>query len=162
MRIIIVALIAVSAFGAPAEHSIEQLSACRVASVSAPERWKTIDTHGPVRFRIPPGMQEVRDSKVACVHGCEEFVRGTFRVIVVHGIWGAESFDDASWASACAEKRGARRVVLMPSKEGRKHVVVVWPVNDTSTQSTEDVLLNVQWVDQADEADAEKVIASVR
>jgi len=50
----------------------------------------------------------------------------------------------------------------MPSTSDGKRTVVVWPVNDTSTQSTEDILLNVQWSNSADDADAARVIASVR
>ena len=50
----------------------------------------------------------------------------------------------------------------MPSTSDGKRTVVVWPVNDTSSQSTEDILLNIQWSDSSDEADAALVIASVR
>jgi hypothetical protein len=129
----------------------------------APERWKTMQpSHDQVRFRIPADMQQIHDPKVFCIHGCEQWARRTLKVAVSHGIWGPSSFDDQSWATACVEKRGMLRVVLMPSTESSNHRVVVWPVNDTSTQSTEDILLNVQWSDSADEADARKVIASVR
>jgi len=163
MRIIVIAAIAFTAFSAQGEHSIEQLPACRASNVSAPRQWKTIDlSHGQARFRIPPGMQEIHDPKVFCVHGCELWARKTFKVLVSHGIWGPSSFDDESWATACVEKRGTLRIVLLPSKDSSNHMVVVWPVNDTPTQSTEDILLNVQWSDSADEADAAKVIASVR
>jgi len=162
LRIVIIAAIAFSAFGAPSEHSVERLPTCRAASATAPQRWKTIaNPRGHVRFRIPPEMQQVREPKMACVHGCEEWTRGTFRVSVIHGLWGSQSFDDELWGLACAEKRGALRVVLMGSKESGMHEVVVWPVNDSSTQSTEDLLLKVQWSDAADEPDAWKVIASV-
>ncbi|HEY2325204.1 MAG TPA: hypothetical protein VGJ82_20265 [Thermoanaerobaculia bacterium] len=149
------------ALGGTAVSSVETLPACRAASVSIPEAWKTIGAQGRVQFRIPPDMQETHDPKLGCVHGCEAWSRGTFRVVVAHGIWGVGSFDDEWLARACAETRGTLRVVLMPSEEGKKHVVVVWPVNDTSTQSTNDILLNVQWTDPTDEADAKKVIASL-
>jgi hypothetical protein len=163
MKIIVIALIASAAFGAQIEHSIEQLPLCRASTVSAPKRWKMIGSpHGQVRFRIPTGMQEIHDPKVFCIHGCEQWTRGTFKASVSHGIWGPSSFDDQAWATACVDKRGSLRVVRMPSRNSSNHIVVVWPVNDTSTQSTEDIILSVQWSDSADEADAAKVIASVR
>ena len=50
----------------------------------------------------------------------------------------------------------------MRYEDGGQHVVIVWPVNDSSTLSTDDALLRVEWSDRADDADAEKVIRSVR
>jgi hypothetical protein len=163
MKIVVLALIASAAFGAQTERSIEHLPPCRASNVSAPKSWQVIESpHAHVRFRIPAGMQEIRDPKAFCIHGCEQWSRGTFKISVSHGIWGPSSFDDEAWATACVDKRGPLRVVQMPSKNGRNHVVVMWPVNDTSTQSTDDIILNVQWSDSADDADAAKVIASVR
>ena len=163
MRIIIIALIASAAFGARTEHSVDQLQVCRASNVLTPKEWKAIESpRGQVRFRIPAGMQEVHDPRVFCIHGCEQWTRGTFKISVSHGIWGPSSFDDEMWATACVDKRGPLRVVEMSSKNGSDHIVVVWPVNDTSTQSTEDIILNIQWSDSADDTDAAKVIASIR
>jgi len=163
LEIIVIGLIASTAFGAHVEHSVEQLPPCRASNVPAPKGWKTIGTpHDQVRFQIPADMHEIHDPKAFCVHGCEQWARGTFKVSVSHGIWGPSSFDDEAWATACVDKRGSLRVVKMPSNNGRNHTVVVWPINDTATQSTEDVVLNVRWSDSADGTDAAKVIASVR
>jgi hypothetical protein len=151
MKIIVVALIATGAFAAPAQRSVEQLPRCRTSNVSVPKEWKTIAPAGSdVRFRVPADMKPLDDPKVFCVHGCEQWARGTFKVSVSHGMWGPSSFDDDAWAIACVEKRGALRIVQMRSQ------------NDTSTQSTEDIILNIQWSDFAGEADAANVIASLR
>ncbi len=163
MKIIVMALIAASALSGQPSRSIGQLPPCRASNVSVPSEWKTIEPpEARVRFQIPAGMQEIQDPKVFCIHGCEQWERGTFKVSVSHGMWGATSFENDAWATACVDKRGQRRVVEMRSTVDGRHTVIVWPVNDSSTQSTTDILLNVQWSEQADDADAEKVIASVR
>lgn len=162
MRILAIAAIAFTAYGASVEPSVDRLTVCPASGVSAPERWTTIGSPADLaRFRIPPDMQPDYDPRLFCIHGCKIWSRRTLRVMVSYGYWGAASFD-RSWGTACVEKRGALRVVLIPSKEGNKHTVIVWPVNDSSVRSDTDPLLNVEWSDPADEADAMKVIASVR
>lgn len=162
MKILASLLLASTVSAATARLPVAELPPCRGSAPAAPRGWQTIAVPGDVvRFRIPPGMRKNDDPKVFCIHGCEGWARGTFTVTVSHGLWDASSFDEAEWSTACAVRNSKQTVVRMPGKDGKARHVLVWPVNDGPTQSTNDAIVNVSWTDAADERDAAAVIASV-
>src|SRR3954453_10345718 len=140
---------------------IEAVPTCQSSVAPVPEGWSTFRTsQTKLRFSLPPGAQPVSEPQTFCIHGCEQWSRGSLTITVSHGIWGPESFSDEDWTTACVRRRGRLRIVEMAPD---KNTTLLWPSEDGSTTlSTTDFILSVKFTDERDKKDAILVIGSLR
>ena len=138
---------------ATAERSIQQIPACQRAAAKVPSGWQVFENEAShLRLSIPTGMHEVEKPQIWCIHGCRQWVRGSFSISVSFGMWGADSFEEDEWKSACVDHRKKLDVVEMRSS---KTSTLLWPVDES-------FVVNVAAPDKADQGDARAVIDSLR
>ena len=145
------------------KRSVQALSACGGNATPIMNGWNTVErSESEVAFSIPPSLKEVHDPKVWCVHGCEQWVRGSFTVSLSYGMWGPESFADKDWSTACVASQGDLTLVQMSHHAASEHSVLVWVVQEGSTISTNGALIAVKWSSSTDTDEAYGVISTIR
>ena len=108
-------------------------------------------------MRIPRDVKEFRDPLILCMHGCEEWARDSFHVLITYGMWNESSFGPGDWSVACVDKRDNLTIVRMM----HEHSATIWIVQEGGKIDERGMLLSIRWMSAKDAADANAVIASI-
>jgi len=140
------------------EPSVSHLPKCPAIAVRDTKEWISIDRPASnFSMRIPPDMKEFQNPLLLCMHGCEEWARDSFHVLIIYGVWDKSSFGPGDWSVACVDKRDNLTVVRMIHENS----ATIWVVQEGSTADERGVLLTIRWTSPKDAADANAIIASI-